>query len=157
MYFTHQPLYSAPTPKWLHNCFPHDCQPFRITAPAKANTGKPKAFVKKKKQAMFTQCFQQLLQVKKFITTTKRKAHILVTLYSKHDLPLVWRGPYFTAQVSVLTLLWDIMGTICHKGQTAAEIATAWGVRFIAVIGIWSQVHMCFRNGSSFTQRSTAP
>lgn len=42
--------------------------------------------------------------------------------------------------VSVVTLLWEIMVTICHKGQTAAETTIVWGVRAITVIGIWSKI-----------------
>lgn len=32
--------------------------------------------------------------------------------------------------------------TICHKGQTAAEIANTGGARSIAVISIWSQIQI---------------
>lgn len=66
-----------------------------------------------------------------------------VTHYSECDLPLVWRGPSLrgSPQVYVLTLLWEMMATICQKGQTA-EISIAWGVRSITVIGIWSQIQI---------------
>lgn len=57
---------------------------------------------------------------------TKGKAHIWqVRHYSKRDLPLKRPSLHSSLQVSVLTLLWEIMETICHKGLNAALITIA--------------------------------
>ena len=85
-----------------------------------------------------------------FTTRPKGEAHSLAsrTLLKVCEPPLVWRGRPFAARLrsQVLTLLWEIMATICHKGHNYQHVrCEVWGLRSPptpAVTGIWSQARI---------------
>ena len=69
-----------------------------------------------------------------FTTRPKGEAHSLAsrTLLKVCEPPLVWRGRPFAARLrsQVLTLLWEIMATICHKGHNYQHVrCEVWGLR----------------------------